>query len=133
MAGMRYVNCGVRIDSLNEIYFNSRRFAAGTQHLNLQSLGNAAVCRTGNSPRLTQIRDLHMAFRIFYVCDLVMKPCRKKKKADENLKVRITGQNEAVHTVCTLLEVNFPPCLQYELNKIDVFLQLSAFAYRRLA
>jgi len=30
MAGMRYVYCGVRTDSLNVIYFNSRRFAVGT-------------------------------------------------------------------------------------------------------
>jgi hypothetical protein len=41
-------------------------FAAGNHLLKLQRLKNKALRTTGNFPRPTPIRDLHMAFKLRY-------------------------------------------------------------------
>jgi hypothetical protein len=44
-------------------------FAAYTHLMKLQRLQNKVLRTTGNFPRCTSVRDLHMAFKIPYVYD----------------------------------------------------------------
>jgi hypothetical protein len=48
-------------------------FAADNQLLKLQRLQNKVLRTTGNFPRRTPVRDLHMAFKLPYIYDYVTK------------------------------------------------------------
>jgi hypothetical protein len=55
---------------------------------------------TGNFPRHTSVRYMHVAFQIPYVYDYIIKLCRKQVvviQNHENENVRYTGQGEAQH------------------------------------
>jgi hypothetical protein len=70
-------------------------FAADSHLLKLQRLQNRVLRTTGNSPRRTPIRALHLTFQIPYVYDYITKICRKR--AHDNVNVRSIGKNEAQH------------------------------------
>jgi hypothetical protein len=53
-------------------------FAAGTHLFKLPRLQNRVLRTIGNFPRRTQIRELHVAFKIPYVYDFITKLCRQK-------------------------------------------------------
>jgi hypothetical protein len=69
--------------------------------LKLQRLQNKVLRTTGNFSRHTLDRDLHVAFKISYVYDLITKLCRQQAEviqSDQNPTVRTTGQGEAWRT-----------------------------------
>jgi hypothetical protein len=75
-------------------------FAADSYLLKLQRLQNKVLRTTGNLPRRTPTRDLHMAFKIPYLYDFVTKLCREQTIVilnHENINIRIIGQGEARH------------------------------------
>jgi hypothetical protein len=51
------------------------KFAADSHLFKLQRLQNKVLQTTGNFPRRTPTRDLHMAFKISYLYDFVAKLC----------------------------------------------------------
>jgi hypothetical protein len=59
------------------------------------------VLRTiGNFPRLTLVRDMHVAFQIPYVYDYITKSCMQEAEVvqnHENENVRYIRQGEAQH------------------------------------
>jgi hypothetical protein len=74
--------------------------AADTYLLKLQRLQNKVLRTTGNSPRGTTVRDLHMAFNLPFVYHYVTKLCRRQAKVMENHEnehVRNIGRGEARH------------------------------------
>jgi hypothetical protein len=63
-----------------------------------QRLQNKGFRTTGNFPRRTQVRDLHMAFNLWYVYEYTTKLCRQQAKAIQNhanANVRNMGEGEA--------------------------------------
>jgi hypothetical protein len=66
--------------------------------MKLQRLQNKVLRTVGNFPRLTPVRELHMAFNLPYVYDYITKLCRQQaevKLNHENENVRNIGQGEA--------------------------------------
>jgi hypothetical protein len=55
-----------------------------THTLKLQRLQNRVLRTTGNFPRRTSVRDMHIAFQIAYVYDYVIKLCRRQAEAIQN-------------------------------------------------
>jgi len=53
-------------------------FAAGSYLSKLQRLQNKYLRATGNLPRGTSTRDLHMSFKIPYIYDFVTELCREQ-------------------------------------------------------
>jgi hypothetical protein len=75
-------------------------FVSETHLLKLQCLQNKVLLTIGKLPRLTLVRDLHMAFEIPYVYDYVTKTCRQQAEVvqnHENEHVRYIGQGKARH------------------------------------
>jgi hypothetical protein len=75
-------------------------FAADTHLLKLQRLQNKVLRTTGNFPRHTMVHDLHVAFKIPYVYDLITKLCRQQAEVIPNYhnpNVPNIGQGEAQH------------------------------------
>jgi hypothetical protein len=75
-------------------------FAAESHLLKLQRLQNRVLRTIGNFPRRTSVRDLHVAFQIPYVYDLITKLCRQQAEIiqnHDNENVRYIGQGEARH------------------------------------
>jgi hypothetical protein len=75
-------------------------FAAETYLLKLQRLQNKVLCTTGNLPRCTLVRDIHVAFQIRYVYDYITKLCRRRAEIvqnHENENVCNIGQGETPH------------------------------------
>jgi hypothetical protein len=75
-------------------------FAADNHLLKLQR--NKVIRTIGNFPRHTQIRNLHMAFKLPYVYDYtrITKSCRQQAEViqnHENAIVRNIGQDEPRH------------------------------------
>jgi hypothetical protein len=76
------------------------QFAADNRLLKLQFLQNKAHRTIGNFPRRTTVRDLHVAFKIPYVYDLITKLCRKQAEVIQNHhnpNVRNIRPGEAQH------------------------------------
>jgi hypothetical protein len=68
--------------------------------MKLQRLQNRVLRTTGNFPRRTSFRDLHVAFQIPYLYDYVTKLCRQQAEViqnHDNENVRNIGQGEARH------------------------------------
>jgi hypothetical protein len=66
----------------------------------MQRLQNKVLRTIGNFPRRTPVRDLHVAFKISYVYDLITKLCRQQAKViqnHQNPNVRNIGQCETQH------------------------------------
>jgi hypothetical protein len=75
-------------------------FAADTHLLKLQRLQNKALRTTGNFPRRTPVRELHMAYQVPYIYDYITKLCRQHAEViqnHENANVRDIGKGEARH------------------------------------
>jgi hypothetical protein len=75
-------------------------FVADGHLLKLQRLQKKVLRTIGNSARSTPVRDLHVAFKIPYVYDVVTKLCRQQAEVMQNhhnQNIRITGQGEAQH------------------------------------
>jgi hypothetical protein len=75
-------------------------FAADSHLVKLQCLQNKVLRTSGNLPRSTPIRDLHMAFNIPYVYDYITKLCRQQAgviQNHDNENVRNIGQGDARH------------------------------------
>jgi hypothetical protein len=53
-------------------------FAALNYQLKLKRLQNKVLRTIGNFPRRTQVRDLHMAFKLAYIDDYITKLCRQQ-------------------------------------------------------
>jgi hypothetical protein len=71
-----------------------------TYLLKLQRLQNEVFRTTGNLPRYTLVRDMHVAFQIPYVYDYIKKLCRRQAEIvhnHENENLRNIGQGET-HT-----------------------------------
>jgi hypothetical protein len=65
----------------------------------LQRLQNKVLHTTGNFPMRTPVRDLHMAFKLPYICiyDYITKLCRQQAEViqnHENANIRNIGQEE---------------------------------------
>jgi hypothetical protein len=78
----------------------AHEFAADNHLMKLQLLQNKVLYTTGNFPRCTPARDLHVAFIPLFVYDHITKLC--KQQADviqnhENANVHNIGQGEARH------------------------------------
>jgi hypothetical protein len=70
-------------------------FAAETHLLKLQRPQNTVFRTIGNFPRRTPVCDLHVAFKIPYVYDLITKLCRQQAEVIQNhhnSNVRNIGQ-----------------------------------------
>jgi hypothetical protein len=83
-------------------------FAADTHLLKLQRLQNKVLRTIGHFPRRTPVRDLHVAFRIPYICDCITKLCRQQAEVIQdhrNENVRNIGQGEAQHRKYTRLKL----------------------------
>jgi hypothetical protein len=68
-------------------------FAADNHLLKLQRQQNKVLRIIGDFPRRTQIRDLHMAFKLPYIYDYITKVCRQQAEViqnHENANVRKT-------------------------------------------
>jgi hypothetical protein len=52
-------------------------FAVDTHLLKLQRLQNKVLRTIDNFPRRTPVRDLHVAFKIPYAYDFIIKLCRQ--------------------------------------------------------
>jgi hypothetical protein len=66
----------------------------------LQRLQNKVLRTTGNFPRRTPVRDLHIAFKLPYIYYYITKLCRQQAEVirnSENANVRIIGQDETRH------------------------------------
>jgi len=66
----------------------------------LQRLQNRVLRATGNVPRRTPTRALHLAFQIPYVYDYITKIRRNQaeaKQTRDNVNVRNTGKSDAQH------------------------------------
>jgi hypothetical protein len=68
--------------------------------MKLQRLQNKVLRATGNLPRRTPVRDLHIAFQISQVYDYITKLCRQQAEVihnHDNEDVRNIGKGEARH------------------------------------
>jgi hypothetical protein len=68
--------------------------------LKLQRLQNKALRTTGNLPRCTSVRDMHVAFQIPYVYDYITQLSRRQAEIinnHQNGNVRNIGQGETPH------------------------------------
>jgi hypothetical protein len=72
-------------------------FAADTHLMKLLRMQNRVLRAIGNLDWRTPVRDLHLAFKIPYVCDYVTKLCRRQAVNHENPNVRAIGQGEHRH------------------------------------
>jgi hypothetical protein len=66
--------------------------------MKLQHLQNKVLCTSGNYPRRTLVRNLHLAFQIPFVYDYITKLCRQQAEVIQNHhneNVRTIGQGEA--------------------------------------
>jgi hypothetical protein len=75
-------------------------FAADNHLQKLQRLQNDVLHPTGNFPRSTLVRDLHMAFEFPYIYDFIIKLCRQQAEVvqnHENANVRNIRQGEPLH------------------------------------
>jgi hypothetical protein len=62
----------------------AQEFAAETNVLKLQHLQNRVLSTTGNFPRHTSVRNMHVAFQIPYVYDYITKLCRRQAEIIQN-------------------------------------------------
>jgi hypothetical protein len=77
-------------------------FAADIHLIKLQRLQNKVLRTTGNYPRRTPTRDLHLAFQIPFAYDYITKLCRQQAEViqnHDNENVRTIGQGEARHKI----------------------------------
>jgi hypothetical protein len=84
-------------------------FAADNHLLKLQGLQNKVLRTTGNFPRRTPVRNLHMAFKLPYIFDYITKLCRQQAKVihnHENANVRNIGQGEPRHKIYKRLKLS---------------------------
>jgi hypothetical protein len=68
--------------------------------MKLQCLQNRVLRAIGNLDRRTPVRDLHLAFKIPYVYDYIIKLCRRQAEVilnHENTNVRAFEHGEARH------------------------------------
>jgi hypothetical protein len=75
-------------------------FAADSHQLKLQHLQSRVLRTTGNLPRRTPTRALHLAFQIPYVYNNITEIYRKQAEVIQNhdtVNVRNTGKIEAQH------------------------------------
>jgi hypothetical protein len=71
--------------------------AADNHILKLQRLQNKLLRITGKIPRHTPVRDLHMAFKLPYVYNYIIKLCRQQVEViqnHENANFHHIGQGE---------------------------------------
>jgi hypothetical protein len=59
-------------------------FAVDNHLLRLQHLQNKVLRTTGNFPKHTRVRDLHMALKLLYVYDYITKLCRQQAEVIQN-------------------------------------------------
>jgi hypothetical protein len=74
------------------------KYAVDAHLLKLQHLQNGVLHAIGNLDRFTSVRELHMAFKIPYVCNYITKLCRTQAEViltHVNTNVRGTGRGEA--------------------------------------
>jgi hypothetical protein len=75
-------------------------FAAASHLIKLQRLQNRVLRTNGNFPRRTQVREMHMAFKIPYAYDYITKLCRQQAEViqnHDNENVRNIGKGETRH------------------------------------
>jgi hypothetical protein len=67
--------------------------------LKLQRVQNKVLHTTGNFPRHTSIRDMHVGFQVPYIYDYITKLCIRLAQINnhENDNVRNIGQGETPH------------------------------------
>jgi hypothetical protein len=76
------------------------KFTADTHLRKLQYLQNKVLRTTGNFPRCTPVREMHMAFHLPCVYDYMTKLCRQQAAVilnHDNENVRYIRQDEARH------------------------------------
>jgi hypothetical protein len=74
-------------------------FVADTRLIKLQRLQNKVLRTSGNFPRRTLVREMHMAFHLPYVYDCMTKLCRQQAEVilNHDNEVRYIAQGEARH------------------------------------
>jgi hypothetical protein len=83
-------------------------YATDAHLLKLQRLQKRAVRAIGNTDRCTPVRELHMAFKIPYVCDYITILCRTQADLilnHVNPNVHGIGQGEARQRKCKMLKL----------------------------
>jgi hypothetical protein len=74
----------------------------------LQRLQNKVLRTTGNFPRRTPVREMHIAFHLPYLYDYMTKLCRQQAEVilnHDNENVRYIGQGEARHRKYKMLKL----------------------------
>jgi hypothetical protein len=88
------------VSCFNELRVPRLDIAADTYILKLQRMQNRVLRTIGNSPRLAPVPDLHMAFRLPFVYDFIVKLCRRLVVVilnHKNENIRIIGQDDVKH------------------------------------
>jgi hypothetical protein len=87
-------------------------FAADNHQLKLQRLQNEVLRTTGKFPRRTPVRDLHMALKLPYIYDYIIKLCSNKQKSYRIMKMEKanpdTGNTRGLNLAavkCTTVQV----------------------------
>jgi hypothetical protein len=91
------LNTNIKLTLYKAIIRSAWEFAAHTYLLKLQRLQNNVLRTTGNFPRCTPVRDLHVTFEIPYVYDFITKLYSKQAEIiqnHENENVRNIGQGK---------------------------------------
>jgi hypothetical protein len=72
----------------------------------IAALQSKVFCTTGNFPKRTPVRELHLDFKLSYVYDYVTKLCRQQAEVIQNQdNVRNIGQGHARHRKYTRLKL----------------------------
>jgi hypothetical protein len=71
-------------------------FVTDTNHMKLQHLQNKFLRITGNFPRRTPTRDMHVALKIPYMYDFITQQAEVTQN-HENANIRNIGQGEVMH------------------------------------
>jgi hypothetical protein len=72
-------------------------FAADKHLLKLQRLQNKVLRTTGNFPRCTPVRDLHMAFKLPYIYDHITKLCRQQAEVIQIMRMKMFATLDKVN------------------------------------
>jgi hypothetical protein len=89
-------------------------YAVDTHLLKLQHLQNRLLCSLGNLDRSTQVRVLHVAFKIPYVYDYIIKLCRKQAE------LILNRANRNMHGIGQAFRPTFPLLFQNGIKSTSI-------------
>jgi hypothetical protein len=98
----------ILIRSVTTYACHTWEYVVGTHLLKLQRLQNRLLCAIGSLGKCAPVHELHVAFKISYVCDCITKLCRTQAEVilnHVNPKVSGIEQGEARHRKCERLKL----------------------------